>query len=82
MQAKQRLLATRVLAGEKPEQELDDLGFTVTGTVTFKNGKYSVKGNIKLAKKYDKLPVQFDTVTGDFHCSNNELTTLLGGPKK
>ena len=81
MQAKQRSLATKVLAGEVPEKQLEDLGFKVKGTVTFKNGKYSVDGDVRLVKGYTKLPVQFETVTGDFGCRFNNLTILDGAPK-
>jgi hypothetical protein len=80
-------LAKAELSNEPPpkrnyKKELQDLGFYVDGTVTFNDGKYSVKGDVTLRRAYKKLPVQFDTVTGTFYCSKNKLISLEGAPKK
>jgi hypothetical protein len=50
---------------------------------TIDNGLVNVNGNVYL-KGYVlyELPVRFGIVTGDFNCSNNNLTTLKGSPKE
>ncbi len=45
------------------------------------SGTVNVAGRVYLVgMKLERLPVQFDTVGGDFCCSNNRLTTLEGAP--
>jgi hypothetical protein len=61
---------------------LKALGIEVTGIAYKKKGKIYVDGDVKITKKMKKLPVVFGSVTGDFYCHNNNLTTLEGAPKK
>ena len=46
-----------------------------------KDGSVSVFGDVNLeSKKLVRIPLNFKTVTGDFLCSFNELTSLEGCP--
>ena len=46
------------------------------------DGTVDVKGDVDISKKSLKnIPVQFGTVSGNFYCSSNNLTTLKGGPE-
>jgi hypothetical protein len=57
--------------------------FDVLGQVTVRpNGVVDVQGDVKLKRNtwIKQLPVQFGHVSGDFHCSDNELTSLQGAP--
>ena len=50
------------------------------GLVT-ENGRINVSGDVILAPGEDEsIPVTFGTVTGNFICSGNQLTTLKGAP--
>lgn len=41
-----------------------------------------VDGNVDISNKgIDELPVQFGRISGDFDCSHNKLTQLIGAPK-
>jgi hypothetical protein len=44
------------------------------------NGVVDVDGNVQLIKEAGQLPVTFGTVSGDFACYNNHLTSLQGAP--
>lgn len=48
----------------------DDLSIDVNGSVRINN------------YKFDKIPIRFNNVLGNFYCSNTNLTTLYGFPKK
>ena len=55
--------------------------FTYDGEITIDdNGFISCSGVVNLVSKLSKLPVKFLKVDGDFNCSNNQLTTLVGSP--
>ena len=42
-----------------------------------------VDDNVVLSQnRLTKLPLKFGKVTGDFLCSNNQLTTLEGAPRE
>ena len=46
------------------------------------NGSIDIDGDVYLDyKNLEILPLKFGKVSGFFHCSNNELTTLEGCPK-
>ena len=50
---------------------------------TIKGGLVNVDGHVKLSdKKLTKIPLKFGYVSGSFHCSYNQLTSLEGCPKK
>jgi hypothetical protein len=46
------------------------------------DGTVDVDGlvSIMFDRRMSKLPIRFGTVTGNFHCNNNGLTTLEGAP--
>ena len=55
--------------------------FKYDGEITIDdNGFISCSGVVNLVSKLSKLPVKFLKVDGDFYCSENQLTTLEGGP--
>lgn len=64
--------------GRSMEEELDRYGirnYTIQGNVV------NVKGNVNLSRLgLEKIPFVFGKVTGDFKCTNNRLTRLLGCP--
>lgn len=46
---------------------------------TINNGVVDVSGDVNLSgRKLTELPLKFGKVTGNFHCSYNILTTLIG----
>ena len=50
---------------------------------TINGDTVDVNGDVHLSyENLKKLPLKFGTVTGHFNCSNNELTSLDGAPKK
>ncbi len=63
------------------KKELEDLGFYVSGKVTFKDGKYSVSGDVRLKTYCTKLPAKFKKVGGTFDCDFGHLITLDGAPE-
>ena len=47
------------------------------------DGTVDVDGDVYLGDKdFNELPIKFGKVTGDFTCSENKLTSLLGSPNK
>ncbi|MEO6303928.1 MAG: hypothetical protein ABIP51_12230 [Bacteroidia bacterium] len=53
----------------------------IDGTYKVVDGLINVKGNVNLAyKRLIEIPFKFGTVTGNFDCSNNNLTSLKGCP--
>jgi len=47
-----------------------------------KDGTVDVDGYVNIINKnLTTLPLKFGKVSGDFHCSVNKLTTLVGGPQ-
>ena len=53
------------------------------GAVKNPDGSYDVSGNVKITKQFvrnGKLTIRFNKVKGKFYCSNNNLTSLEGGP--
>jgi hypothetical protein len=47
------------------------------------DGTVDVGGDVNLYRKgLKELPLKFGKVSGDFYCSNNQLTTLEGAPKE
>ena len=57
--------------------------FATTGKITISDeGLVSCNGYVILRQgtKHERLPVAFDRVDGNFHCTNNYLTTLEGAP--
>ena len=47
------------------------------------DGSIDVTGDVDLSgKNLKQLPLTFRKVTGYFSCSNNQLTTLTGGPER
>ena len=56
--------------------------FKIDGTYELKDGLYNVTGDVELNKKVEKLPVNFGSVTGDFWCNHNNLTSFEGCPTK
>jgi len=48
-----------------------------------KDGSIDVDGDVFLYKRnLNKLPLNFNKVSGVFYCDNNELTSLVGAPKE
>jgi hypothetical protein len=56
--------------------------FEIDGTYELVDGLYDVKGSVALIKRVDKLPFKFGTVSDDFYCGHNNLTSLEGCPKQ
>ena len=56
--------------------------FYIEGTYELKDGLYNVSGDVTLVDIIEKLPCSFGSVSGDFKCSNNMLTSLEGAPKQ
>jgi hypothetical protein len=55
--------------------------FKTTGSITIDDkGLVSCTGMVTPKKKLKRLPVAFDKVGRHYDCSNNQLTTLEGGP--
>jgi hypothetical protein len=57
----------------------------INGSYTIdKNGYINVIGSVSIRRllKISRLPIKFGTVTGNFNCTNNELTSLEGAPKE
>jgi hypothetical protein len=57
--------------------------FKTTGEITIDDkGLVSCTGdlNLKYRKKWERLPVAFDKVRGNFWCDDNKLKTLEGAP--
>jgi hypothetical protein len=47
------------------------------------DGSIDVNGDVDLTGLgLSKLPLKFKNVSGDFYCSDNELTSLIGSPKE
>ena len=47
------------------------------------DGTVDVDGDVDISGGWiEKIPLKFGSVTGDFLCQSNELTTLEGGPKE
>ena len=60
-----------------------DIREYIDGTFEIVNGVYNVRGDVDIDDLgLTKLPVKFGTVSGDFTCYNNKLTSLEGAPKK
>ena len=46
------------------------------------DGSIDVDGDVDIENmRLDRIPVNFNKVSGDFICYNNRLTNLLGAPK-
>jgi hypothetical protein len=60
--------------------------FSVWGDVKVdpKTLKVDISGHVRLKPdaRTHRLPISFGQVSGDFDCSANELTTLMGSPEK
>ena len=70
-----------LLLPKKINQSLT-MDIIVDGTYTLAaNGRYDVDGDVLLQDKgLDKIPFMFNTVTGNFYCNENRLTSLEGCP--
>jgi hypothetical protein len=58
--------------------------FNITGIPTINSdGTVDIEGDcfLKLTKKVNQLPVNFGEVSGNFNCSYNNLTSLIGAPQ-
>jgi hypothetical protein len=58
--------------------------FKITGTPTINpDGTVDITGDcsLKSDKKVNQLPVKFGKVSGNFDCSHNQLTSLVGAPQ-
>ena len=60
------------------------LNLIVDGTYSYNaDGSIDVEGSVDLSRAgYTQIPFKFNTVTVNFDCSNNQLTTLQGVPEK
>ena len=55
--------------------------YGITNYTVNPDGTVDVNGNVNLSyKKLIRLPLKFGKLSGNFYCSNNQLTTLEGGP--
>ena len=55
--------------------------YGITNYTINSDGLVDVNGSVSLSHlSLRSLPVRFGSVTGDFHCSYNNLTSLEGGP--
>lgn len=60
---------------------LDKMG--ISGYTISSNGKVTVTRSVNLRdKELTSIPVQFLSVDGDFDCSKNQLTSLMGVPRE
>ena len=56
--------------------------FYIYGEITINDdGCISVDGDCSTVRTFDKFPVKFNTIVGDFDCNNSILKSLEGGPK-
>ena len=56
--------------------------FYIYGEITINDdGCISVDGDCSTVRAFDKFPVKFNTIVGDFDCNNSILKSLEGGPK-
>ncbi len=47
------------------------------------DGSIDVDGNVDLSyMDLTEIPLKFNKVSGSFYCHNNQLTSLVGGPKE
>ena len=47
------------------------------------DGSIDVDGNVDLSyMDLTEIPLKFNKVSGSFYCYNNQLTSLVGGPKE
>lgn len=61
------------------------LNFVIGTYMSNTDGSIDVDGDVNLSEKYlnlKKLPITFNIVTGNFTINNNNLTNLIGCPKK
>ncbi len=66
---------------EETQAWLDEMG--VTGYTIHDDLTVDVAGAVDVSKKnLTRIPVQFGVVTGDFNCTDNQLISLIGSPKK
>ena len=57
--------------------------YGITNYTINSDGSIDVDGNVDLScVGFERLPLKFNIVTGNFFCSNNYLTSLEGAPKK
>ena len=54
--------------------------FDYDGMLTIQNNKISIKGNCRLKRQVERLPVKFSSVTGNFIIDNNNILSLEGSP--
>ena len=67
------------------EQEIHDIckKYKIENYTINPDGSIDVDDSVGLAnKKLDKLPLNFNRVSGWFNCHNNNLTSLEGSPKE
>jgi hypothetical protein len=62
---------------ERVLKEYFEIGITHTINP---DGTVDITGGCELKKKTDKLPVKFGKVSGNYSCSDNQLTSLIGSP--
>ena len=63
-----------------PINILDRIRKNSSGPVTISNGMIDIDGNYNLEPNSTKLPVKFGSISGDFDCNSNKLTSLQGAP--
>jgi hypothetical protein len=57
--------------------------FTIHGSRSITNGIVNVTGDVEIRPGLEmyQLPVKFGKVSGNFNCSHNQLTSLVGAPQ-
>jgi len=66
---------------EKDQIDLECTKHNIKNYSINSDGSIDVDGDIFLAaREFNKLPLNFNVVSGEFHCRNNQLTTLEGSP--
>jgi ribose 5-phosphate isomerase RpiB len=69
------------LTNKEIEDILDEL--KIKNYTIYKDGTVDVNGDVYLTSLgLTKIPVKFGKVTGNFNCSNNQLTSLKNAPKE
>ena len=68
----------------KNEQEIHDIckKYNIENYTINPDGSIDVNGDVRLTYMgFDKLPLKFNRVNGNFMCARNRLTSLEGSPK-
>ena len=80
-EAYKKVLTEEVVNKDEIEEKLKE--YKIENYTINDDGSIDVDGDVYLSNKnLTEIPFNFNKVTGDFDCSDNELTSLKGSPKE